>query len=193
MATNSNKREFRAEEVIEAFKTNDRNLTAELYRMHYPEVLRYVLQNSGDEADAKDIYQEAFIALWRNVKTDRLADKPGTNIGGYLFQIARHKWLDKLKSTQHKSTVRLADENAESDTDETNWVLERESQFEALAASFEKLGDKCRSILKMFYYEKKSLEEIGSELDYDASVIRTKKYRCMMQLRKMNGDRKSDN
>ncbi|MCA1751452.1 MAG: sigma-70 family RNA polymerase sigma factor [Flavobacteriales bacterium] len=193
MATNSNRREFRAEEVIEAFKTNDRDLTAELYRMHYPAVLKYVLQNSGDEADAKDIYQDAFIALWRNVKTDRLADKPGTNIGGYLFQIARHKWLDKLKSKQHKSMVRLAHENTEAEIDEMDSTLERESQFEALAASFEQLGDKCRSILKMYYYEKKSLEAIGVELDYDASVIRTKKYRCMMRLRKMNGESNSDN
>lgn len=192
MSTKNNRRDFSTAEVIAAFKANDRSLTARVYEMYYPAVLKYILQNSGDESDAKDIYQEAFIALWRNIKADRLTEKSGANLGGYIFQIARYKWLDKLKSVRHKSTVRLVGDQSVEEEEPSAETLELEAQFDAMNERFNRLGEGCRRILKMFYYEKCSLEEIGKSLNYSASVIRTKKYRCMMKLRKMDDTINSD-
>lgn len=187
MAANTSFREYHASEVIEAFKSNDNHVLAAVYKAHFPNVRHFIVQNSGEEDDAKDIYQEAVLALWNNIKLGKLDNDSNTNIGGYIFQVARHKWLDKLKSKQHKSTMRLVrDEQPDQVDTGLDDSAQREAQIERLLNLMAKLGDTCKSILRKFYYEKMSLEEIGGDLNYDAATLRTKKYRCMMQLRKMH-------
>lgn len=162
-----------------------------VYKLNFPAVSHYILQNNGEEQDAKDIYQEAVLALWQNIQSGKIVAEANTNIGGYLFQVAKHKWLDKLKSKQHRSTLRIVrDEAIETADTSTEEHEVQEEKLQQLRVLFAQLGDTCKAILNKFYYEKKSLEEIGDDLNYDAATLRTKKYRCMMQLRKMSNESK---
>ena len=85
-----------AHEQIEAIKANDHGFLQWLYREYYPQTEAYVLQNSGTTDEAKDVYQEAFIAMWRNVQMNRFEPKNDHSLAAYLLQIAKHKWLDHL-------------------------------------------------------------------------------------------------
>jgi DNA-directed RNA polymerase specialized sigma subunit len=50
----------------------------------------------------------------------------------------------------------------------------------------EQLGDTCKKILVMFYYENLSMKEILSSLEYEnEQVVRNKKYKCLKQLEQM--------
>lgn len=62
---------------------------------------------------------------------------------------------------------------------------ENTEQATLLRQSFQELGDKCRTILGLYYYRKKSLNEIALELNNTENSIKTIKYRCMMQLRQL--------
>lgn len=62
---------------------------------------------------------------------------------------------------------------------------ENTEQSTLLRQSFQELGDKCRTILGLYYYRKKSLNEIALELNNTENSIKTIKYRCMMQLRQL--------
>lgn len=165
----------------------------QIYTQNYESVERYILQNSGKEADAKDIYQEAIVAAWLNVKEKKFEIRDGKTIGGYIFQIAKFKWLDKLKSKAHRSTVRLVHENQPENTGDPDYGDEEESKIQYLKRLYANLDDKCKAILNRFYYEKKSLEEIGSDLDYDAGTVKTLKYRCMKKLKSLHQKLESKN
>lgn len=158
----------------------------QIYAQNYTSVERYILNNSGKEADAKDIYQEAIVAAWLNAKEGKFEVQDGKTIGGYIFQIAKFKWLDKLKSKSHRSTVRLAHENQPDEIDEADYSEEQEQRIQYLQTLYQKLDEKCKAILNRFYYEKKSLEEIGTELDYDSGTVKTLKYRCMKKLKSVH-------
>lgn len=189
MATFSSRKEYSAAAVVEAFKCNDHAVLSAVYKLNFPAVSHYILQNNGEEQDAKDIYQEAVLVLWQNIQSEKITADANTNIGGYLFQVAKHKWLDKLKSKQHRSTLRIVrEESIETADTGTEENEELEGRLLQLRVLFARLGDTCKAILNKFYYEKKSLEEIGDDLNYDAATLRTKKYRCMMQLRKMSNE-----
>ena len=60
------------ENFADRFKNNDEQVLKYLYVTNYPKIEKYVLSNSGTIDDAKDIYQEAFIAVWRNVQLDKV-------------------------------------------------------------------------------------------------------------------------
>lgn len=170
--------------IIEGFKSNDRRIFEKIYSMQYGSVENYILKNSGSEADAKDIFQEAILAAWLNVKEEKFTPKNEDSLGGYIFQIAKFKWLDKVKSKAFKTTLRIEREDAIDD--EPNSISEKEIQEERisyLTDLYNTLDQKCKELLDRFYYQKMSLELIGKELSYDASTLKTMKYRCMKKLR----------
>ncbi len=156
-----------------------------IYAENYYSVERYVVSNSGTDDDAKDVYQEAIVAAWINAKEGKFETKTDKSIGGYIFQIAKYKWLDRLKSAQRKATARLVKENL-GDPAEDEYTEEQEQRMDKLNELYSKLDEKCKQILNRFYYQKCSLEEIGELLGYDTGTVKTLKYRCMKKLRKFH-------
>ena len=57
---NSEKKDFKT--IIDGFRSNNEKILKEVYRGVFPKVRTHILKNSGDEAKAKDIFQEAFVA-----------------------------------------------------------------------------------------------------------------------------------
>ncbi len=150
-------------------KQNDAVTLKELYKTNFVKVKRYVLKNSGDEQQAKDVYQEAFVAMWRNIKDDKFASESETAINGYLFQIAKYKWLDYVRSVKYKNTtfINREIEYKEPDTDE-NEVQDR--KIKLIMDSINQLGERCQLLLKLFYFERKSFKEIAEIMTYGRSL-----------------------
>jgi DNA-directed RNA polymerase specialized sigma subunit len=50
----------------------------------------------------------------------------------------------------------------------------------------DKLGESCRKILMLFYYENLPMKEIVQHLHYEnEQVVRNKKYKCLKELTEM--------
>lgn len=190
MKANSRQQSYTNEELVAGIAKNNERALDYLYQHNFPAVKHFVLKNSGNESDASDIFQEAIVATWLNIRDGKFQSLNGTPLGGYLFQVARNKWLDKLRSKSHRSTVRLVDEDIEYDPVAVDNIEDvKNERILYLEGLYNRLGDKCKSILKRFYFNNKSLKEIGNELNYDAETLRTMKYRCMMKLRKMHQEK----
>ena len=76
-----------------------------------------------------------------------------------------------------------AQEKAETDIAQAIGHREGRQQVNDL---IERLGDACKKILIMFYYEEIPVRDMLDKLDYEnEQVIRNKKYKCMKQLEDM--------
>jgi RNA polymerase sigma factor (sigma-70 family) len=170
---------YNQEELLLGIKANDSKVLKWLYQSQYPKIEKYVLTNNGDEDQAKDLFQEAFIALWNNVKGGKFIPENGTAVTGYLFQIAKNKWLDYLRSSRYKMTTGLETKHDRSE--------ERENHTETLhinmADELKKLGENCREILKRFYFQKESMETIAKAFQWTEATARNNKYRCIQRLK----------
>ena len=142
-------------ETVVLIKQNDATTLKILYKTNFAKVKRYVLKNSGDEQQAKDVYQEAFVAMWRNIKDDKFSSESETAINGYLFQIAKYKWLDYVRSVKYKNTtfINREIEYDEPDTDENEI---QNKKIKLIMDSINQLGERCQLLLKLFYFERKS-------------------------------------
>lgn len=178
----SNDLPFNETEVL--IKQNDATTLKILYKTNFAKVKRYVLKNSGDEQQAKDVYQEAFVAMWRNIKDDKFSSESETAINGYLFQIAKYKWLDYVRSVKYKNTtfINREIEYDEPDTDENEI---QNKKIKLIMDSINQLGERCQLLLKLFYFERKSFKEIAEIMAMDEASARNAKYRCQEQLKKM--------
>jgi DNA-directed RNA polymerase specialized sigma subunit len=62
------------------------------------------------------------------------------------------------------------------------YISEREARKEIMAV-ITKLGEQCKQILLLFYYENLSMKEILNHTKFESEqVVRNKKYKCLKQL-----------
>ena len=60
----------------------------------------------------------------------------------------------------------------------------KNSQIILLQDAFDKLGERCKEVLKLFYYDENKLEEIQEKLGYsNKDVLKSQKSRCLKQLK----------
>jgi RNA polymerase sigma factor (sigma-70 family) len=172
-------------QLITAIKDNNSIALKAFYTSNYPKIELLVLKNSGSKEHAKDIYQEAFISMWNNIRNESFTPQNDSALQGYLYQIAKNKWMDVLRSKRFKTTQSL--------TEERSLYLKQEDAIEeddgydkklnTAMNAFKDLGQPCKALLKTFYFEKKSLRDIAAALNIEESSVRNKKYRCMEKLR----------
>ncbi|HMR93405.1 MAG TPA: sigma-70 family RNA polymerase sigma factor [Chitinophagaceae bacterium] len=181
-------------EQVKAIRANDQPFLQWLYREQYPKTESFVLQNNGTAEQAKDIYQEAFIAMWRNVQLGRFVPKNEQSLPGYLLQIAKNKWLDYLRSSGYKRTTLLreglADEWSAEMPQQEEDSRQEEEYIKRVRENFRELGDNCRKVLTAFYFKKESMKKIADAMGWTEATARNNKYRCIERLRALMKNQK---
>lgn len=166
-----------------AIKANNDKALKVFYEANYYKVERYILNNNGSVEHAKDIYQETFIAVWRNIKLDKFYPENENALAGYLYRIARNKWLDHLRSSHHKKTKPIGD-SADELTEEL-LSEDDEKYITDVKKQFQQLGENCREVLARFYYQKESMKTIAEKFKWTEATTRNNKYRCLQRLREL--------
>ncbi|GAA0877409.1 hypothetical protein GCM10009119_03770 [Algoriphagus jejuensis] len=170
---------YTQEKLTEAICRNDENVLKWLYQENFPKIRQMILANSGGVEQAKDIYQEAFLSFWTNIKTGKFRPENGSALSGYLYQISKHKWLDTLRSNTYKRTV-YQETFPDQIDDEPE---DRESTHLRIEDAFAELGDNCRELLTRFYYQKESINSLAGYFGWTEATTKNNKYRCMEKLR----------
>jgi RNA polymerase sigma-70 factor (ECF subfamily) len=70
---------------------------AQLYAQHRPELLRFLRARCGEQAEAEDVLQE----LW--MKLQGHSSGPIANPRAYLFQMANHLVLDRVRERRRRA------------------------------------------------------------------------------------------
>lgn len=173
------------EEVITGIKNDDQSTMSELYRAYYPLILNFVVNNKGDEQDAKDVYQEAFMILIHNIKHEVF--KAESKIKTYLYSICRRQWLKELQNrNRYMVGYQEHDDYIEFDTDEGQEIDAFRQRYLHMESCLREIGEPCRSVIKMFYIQNLSMENIADEMGYtNAANAKTQKYKCLQRLKKI--------
>lgn len=167
---------------INAIKANDNKMLKALYHENYYKVEIYVVNNNGSADEARDIYQEAFIAVWRNIQLDKFTVVDGSSVGGYIYRVAKNKWLDHLRSSHRTKVIPI--EHSTVNLSHAEPLKQEESDYLlAVKHNFKSLGANCKEVLTRFYYQKQSLKEIAAKFDWTEATARNNKYRCLQRLR----------
>ncbi|MEL6560780.1 MAG: sigma-70 family RNA polymerase sigma factor [Bacteroidota bacterium] len=157
-----------------------RNKALELiYDRVFPLFSNYVIKNNGSNEIAMDLFQDGVVIFFEKVKSDRF--EGNSTISTYLFGICKNLWFQYLKSQMRLSKISpMYDEIIEdlSEEDKENAFFGR-----VLEQLMEKLDANCRQIIRLYYFEEKSIREIKKiyKLGSDQAA-KTKKYRCMLKL-----------
>ncbi len=169
-------------EILERIRSKDRATLSTIYKEGYPMVEKYVLNNSGSQTDAQDVFQDAMYLLIKKAALNefRLSSKPST----FIFGIAKNLWLKQL-SKGKVDALALQIEN-DLNTDEDVVDLNQLTRVKQMKTCLINLGQPCQTILEQFYFIGTSMKEIAKMLHYtNANNAKNQKYKCFMRLKKM--------
>lgn len=156
-----------------------------IYRDHFQGLSWFVMNNSGNRQDAEDVFQEVVVNFIDMIQKDKFRGE--SSIKTLLFSMNRFIWLNELKKRGRTSERELKYEKEQDKNvkDVSSYIAERETKATILNL-VESLGETCKKILLLFYYENLSMKEILENLDYEnEQVVRNKKYKCLKQMEKM--------
>jgi RNA polymerase sigma factor (sigma-70 family) len=156
-----------------------------IYRNHFESLGWYVQNNSGTRQDAEDVFQEVVVSFIDLVKKDKFRGE--SSVKTFLYSLNRHVWLNELKrrgrALAREEKYEKGQERVEIDT--SYKIADREEK-EKVMRLVEELGETCRKILLLFYYENLSMKEILEQTEYEnEQVVRNKKYKCLKQLEQL--------
>ena len=171
-------------EVIIGILNNSDSVLKRLYLAYFPMVLQLILNNNGNEDDAKDVYQEAIIVLYNKVKRGdfELSSKLKT----YIYSICRRLWLKRLKQlNRYGGDIKDFQEYLPVE-DEIEKHQDRDMQLNKMEEALKLLGEPCKTIMEDFYMHSKSMQEICERFGYtNADNAKTQKYKCLQRLKKI--------
>ena len=168
-------------EIYDGILVGDRRIMHYLYREYFPAIARHVQRHRGQRTDAFDVFQDSVVALWANVKTGKYELRGDTRISTYLQGISRNVWSNRQRKEAKMRVVTAEPPGKAAGPGEPPGPLPE--AVEEMEVAFAQLGDKCRRLLRLFYYEKTPLAEIATLMGYTDKTAKNNKYRCMQQLR----------
>jgi RNA polymerase sigma factor (sigma-70 family) len=173
------------EDIIKGIQSNQDWALSALYKMHFNMIFNLVANNNGSSDEAKDIYQEAIMIFYDNIRSDDFV--LDCKIKTYLYSVARRLWLNELK---HKfkivGNINDFEEVIEIEKSEIDSILENERQLKIMHHCLAEIGEPCGSILKEFYINKVSMNEIAEMMGYtNADNAKNQKYKCLQRLKKL--------
>lgn len=142
----------------------------------------YILKNNGEEDDVKMILTDTIIAFSKQVFMNKDFELKG-DLNGYLFGIARFKWLDELKKKKSAILVDNLEIERHSTPQESHLhQLLKSEKATILHNILDVMRTRCKDVL-MYWAGGYSMKEIASLLGYQSDgMARKKKSECMKEL-----------
>jgi len=122
----------------------------------------------------EDVYQDTIIVFYQNIKRGILIEIT-SSISAYIIQIAKIKLIQHVELEKKDREIKGHFKDSELSPGEYDKKIDQAVKF-----IFSKMTDSCKQILSLFYYEKKSMDEIAMMLNYkNADTVKSKKSRCI--------------
>ncbi len=171
-------------EVVLGILNNSEETLNKLYKAYFAMVLQFILNNNGNEDDAKDVYQEAIIILYNKIKSGNF--ELSSKLKTFIYSVCRRIWLKKLGQNS-KKTGNITDyEDVLSVEEEVEAHEEKDLQFVRMQTALDHLGEPCKTIIQDFYIHNLSMQEICEKFGYtNTDNAKTQKYKCLQRLKKI--------
>ncbi len=177
--------------LLDRIRRGDEDALVTLYRQSLRSVTALVTRNSGTDRDADEVLQEALVVLWERVRQKRY--RHTARIETFLYATARNLWLRRLARMRRESPREIDPEESISEDPSPLDMLIEEEESAMIGDALRKLGEPCRTLLVLFYWEEASMEEIASRLGFaNPETAKSKKYQCKKALQEMLKRRAQD-
>src|SRR5215468_11877793 len=172
----------------------------ELVRCYDRDVLRLALNLMKRPEDARDVYQEAFLKVYRNLHRFRFECSFYT----WLYRIVTNVCLDHIRRRQARPEDQAPELHAAQQEDASTDFFERQREQrptldperhllgeeikKRLASAMERLSPRERIVFEMKHYQGLKLRAIGDALGTSEETVKNSLFRATRKLRNELGE-----
>jgi RNA polymerase sigma factor (sigma-70 family) len=167
--------------ILDLIRTGDEKALVTLYESNRKPIAAYIARNSGTTEDAQDVLQESLVILWERIRAGRFEYKAQLNT--FIYATVRNLWSQRLRKKKHLSSAEIDPEAHEDQSPSVLDSLISTEQVEMVRDALVTIGEQCRKLLLLFYWEEQTMEEIAVRLKFaNADTAKAKKYQCKKAL-----------
>lgn len=168
------------QELQEKLRNGDRKVLEQLYVNWKADFIAFGLKYSHDQEDVLDIYQDAVIELSRRFEQGLKLEKG--SVKTYLFGIGKFLLFKRVKKLSVYTSSDVSSQEEWVEVEEEISTIEQKK----MEQGYQQLGEKCKEILRLYYYRNLTINEIVERGHYkDANTVKSQKSRCMKQLKEL--------
>lgn len=194
-------------EIFDGILNNSEAAWREIYHIIRPRILRAIVQRFGRDMEEtlEDIFQEACVALLKDVHEGRIGKDDRLNVSGWLFtfcvraaikaakkagkKFGGTEWTNKTESGERGKNPKENEKgnpwtvNVEDPEQKEKELKKRDDFIDRMLASLPK---NCRDILKLHYWDKMPMDEIAGAVGLKgANTAKATKHRCMEKFKEL--------
>ncbi len=154
-----------------------------LYSNLRKNVVNYLIIKGMNKEESLDIFHDALMIFLTKKLKKRPVEIHG--ITSYLIGVSKNIMLNIHRSRRNNS-IDVDFLHKLLMTDNNNERHVKEQTIEKILITLEMLSEPCKVLLKAFYLDELSYEEICIMMDYkNIDTAKNKKYKCLKRLRKL--------
>jgi len=156
----------------------DRDAFEILYHRYVRSILGLAQRKLRDRAQAEEVMQEAFTAIWRSAQSYR---PERGSAGGWLYTVARNATVDRIRRNGRFEAVSELPElvSHESGPDE---LAERSDSAWRVHRALEELNANEREVIELAYWSGLSQSEVASYLGQPLGTVKTRTRNALARL-----------
>lgn len=160
-------------QILQKIQDGDEAALEYLYKKNYKMMTRLITNNNGTEDEAKDIYQETIVVFWQKAKQKEFVLT--SKISTYLYSVCQNLWrkeLERKSKLSHETKDSIEFNN-----------FDQQERSNIIHQAINSLGETCRKVLTLYYFDNLSMQEIAEKLGFaNSDTAKTKKYKCKKEL-----------
>jgi len=161
----------RERRLINGLRENDRGSLEEVYDELSGAAYALALRVLGVAAEAEDVVQESFLALWR--QASRL--DPARGLRSYLFTIVHNKAIDRLRRRGRKAEMPLdLDAPLASPASGPEDTVTRIEEQESVRAALLSLPEEQRQTVLMTYFGGMTINEVAGRMRVPSGTVKSR-------------------
>ena len=166
------------EELVCAIQEGDIFAFEVLVRRYQQKLYYFVGKYIRDEQASQDVVQESFISFYRAIdRVDR-----SRKISSYLYSVVRNAAISYLRTTKKRISLDAIAELESGFTMEEEYIRNEDS--EEIRQVMKTLDPKYSSVLRLYYFDELSYEEMSNVLHIPINTVRTHLKRAKEALEK---------
>ncbi|MHB0995302.1 MAG: RNA polymerase sigma factor [Elusimicrobiales bacterium] len=168
--------------LLRRIAEGERELFGELVLKHQDFIFNVVSKYVRFEEEARDLTQDVFLKAYENIEKFRGDSK----LSSWLYSIAYNLSMNWSERKACRET-QLDDELAETVPEPPSLadeIYDRELQLARISGVLAELPEKYRAVIKLYYFEDRSYQEIADTLGLPINTVKVHLLRAKDQLRK---------
>ncbi len=170
------------EQLIKLVQSGKRTFFRDIVSRYEHKVLAVAYKVTGNRKDAEDVAQEVFIQIYRSLGSFRFESSFST----WIYRISMNKALDWKRKHFREATeqdITVSEKIVPIQELLPEDLLIKRADQEFILERINCLPEKYQTVLKLYYFEDLSYQDIAGNLDIAVKTVESRLYRAKAMLR----------